>query len=209
MRRPALLLLLIAGWPLLVHLSIGHGHPEWAVYALAALLWLSGLSGLLRHGCAGSLGSLLMVLGTGLALLAPQAAERLLVLAPALLQGALFALFALSLRPGRMPLVSRLALLVRGDLPPEVARYTRRVTLAWALFFLAVLLAGLWLGRNGASETWSLFSHLLVPLLTLLGFVLEYALRRLLLARYMDYTPAEFLRRMLRIDLRRAFIDPP
>ena len=48
-----------------------------------------------------------------------------------------------------------------------------------------------------------------MPLLTLLGFVVEYALRRLLLARYMDYTPAEFLRRMLRIDLHRAFTDPP
>ncbi|RMG50047.1 MAG: hypothetical protein D6717_14210 [Gammaproteobacteria bacterium] len=205
--RRALLLLLIPAWPLSVHLSIAAGHPEWAVYGLAALLCLPGLSGLLRRGCAGHTGSLLMLLGVAVALLAPRLADRLLVLAPALLQAGLFILFASSLLPGRQPLVSRLALLIRGDLPAPVARYTRAITLAWALFFLVVLLIGLWLGRSGASEQWSLFSHLLVPLLTVLLFVLEFGLRRLLLGRYMDYSPAEFLRRLMRVDLRSAFIE--
>lgn len=41
-----------------------------------------------------------------------------------------------SLLPGRTPLITRIAILARGDpLPPEVVRYTRRVTQLWLIVF--------------------------------------------------------------------------
>ena len=43
------------------------------------------------------------------------------------------ATFAQSLRPGREPLIAMFCRLARGDVPPEVVGYTRRLTLVWVI----------------------------------------------------------------------------
>jgi uncharacterized membrane protein len=43
------------------------------------------------------------------------------------------ATFAQSLRPGREPLIVMFIRLTRGDVPPEVLGYARRLTLIWAV----------------------------------------------------------------------------
>ncbi len=93
------------------------------------------------------------------------------------IHGGLLLLFGRSLRPGRVPLVTMLALRVTGRLAPGQADYTRHVTQAWCVFCGAQLgiSAGLYLTAPVA--VWSLFVNVLdLPLLCamLLG---EYAVR--------------------------------
>jgi len=85
--------------------------------------------------------------------------------------------FGRTLAAGREPICTRFARILHGSLPPEVVEYTRRITLAWTIFFatLATLSAGLYLG--GFLAAWSLFATMLSPVLVGLMFVVEYAVR--------------------------------
>jgi uncharacterized membrane protein len=69
--------------------------------------------------------------------------------------------FGASLLPGRKPIVTTLAEKSRGPLPPEVIRYTRRVTWAWCLFCASQLLLSLLLLLFAPAETWSVFVNVL------------------------------------------------
>ena len=62
--------------------------------------------------------------------------------------------FGATLAPGRQPLISRLAESLRGDLPAAVARYTRQVTLAWTVFFIAIALISSALFFFASIATW-------------------------------------------------------
>ncbi|CAI9120993.1 COG4648 family protein [Brytella acorum] len=68
--------------------------------------------------------------------------------------GALLAVFARSLRKGREPIVSLFARRVHGPLRPDVARYTRRLTIFWSLFFVLALGAPLLLSVLGPAGAW-------------------------------------------------------
>lgn len=57
---------------------------------------------------------------------------------------AVAARFALTLRPGNVPLITRYARFDRAGLPPEGEAYTRRLTIAWTVLLLGfALLHGL------------------------------------------------------------------
>ena len=90
----------------------------------------------------------------------------------------LAALFAISLIGPRDALITRLARMARrDDMPALVIRYTRRVTLAWALFFVAVAAISTVLYTTQSRETWSAFVNLALWPLTALAFGIEYAIR--------------------------------
>ncbi len=89
----------------------------------------------------------------------------------------LAAVFGATLARGRQPLCSRFAEVVHGSLAPELARYTRQVTLAWMLFFVAVSLASAMLFLFAPIESWSIFANFLSFPLILLMFVVEYLVR--------------------------------
>jgi uncharacterized membrane protein len=75
-------------------------------------------------------------------------------------------IFATSLAPGRKPIVTRFAEKSRGELPPAVAVYTRRVTVAWCLFCAAQLLVSLLLLLFAPANVWSMFVNVFnLPLL--------------------------------------------
>jgi uncharacterized membrane protein len=75
------------------------------------------------------------------------------------------------------PLCTRFARLLHGTLPAEVAAYSRRVTVAWTLFFatLFTLSCILYLGRFVTA--WSILANIASPILVALMFVVEYAIR--------------------------------
>jgi uncharacterized membrane protein len=90
----------------------------------------------------------------------------------------LAAVFGATLLRGRQALVTRLAETVhRSRLAPEVLRYTRQVTLAWTLFFLATALVSSALFCCASTEAWSVFANFLSFPLILLMFAIEYAVR--------------------------------
>jgi uncharacterized membrane protein len=90
----------------------------------------------------------------------------------------LLVLFATSLEPGRDSIVTILARRSRGPLPPDILRYTRRVTWVWCGFFVAQLAGSALLLAFAPLPVWSTFVNLCnLPLVVaLLG--LEFAYRQ-------------------------------
>ena len=150
-----------------------------ALVALApvalALLW-AGLRRSPMRGLAAALGCAAVV-----ALLASiPAAAYALALAPQLIACLGLAwMFGSTLRPGREPLLTRVARGVHGSLPPRIAAYTRNVTLAWTLFLPAIAGASVLLFVLAPMRVWSLFANLLLLPLVGLMFLSEYLYRHL------------------------------
>lgn len=90
---------------------------------------------------------------------------------------ALGAWFGSTLRPGAEPLVTALARRVHERMTQEMVRYTRQVTVAWTLYFGAMVAASLVLFLAGDFAHWSLLADILTPVLTAALFAGEYLLR--------------------------------
>jgi uncharacterized membrane protein len=86
--------------------------------------------------------------------------------------------FGRSLRKGSVPLCTQLADKVHGPLSALELRYTRRVTLAWVIFFLFNVAANFLLFEFAPLRIWSVFVNFCSLPLILLMFVAEYAVRR-------------------------------
>jgi uncharacterized membrane protein len=86
--------------------------------------------------------------------------------------------FGQSLLGHRVALCTQLADKVHGPLNAQEVLYTRRVTGAWTLFFVAITAATLTLFVFAPLRTWSLFANFCVLPLMGLMFVVEYAVRK-------------------------------
>lgn len=95
----------------------------------------------------------------------------------------LVVLFGRTLLPGREPLVTGLARRFEDPLPLTVARYTRGVTWAWALFGAGQLAASAALLRFASPGTWSFFVNALEWPLIAAMFAGEYACRLVIVPR--------------------------
>lgn len=178
--------------PLAMHFAVATGRAAVFVAALG-MLQVAAVATLMLHRVFPRIG-----LATRLAVAGSLAAAGLLVaLGQSVLWGivadaaidhalvylGLLAVFAASLRPGRVDVVTALATRVKGTLLPEVARYTRRVTMAWCGFFAAELLMSLALYLFAPLSVWSLFVNVLDAPLVAGMFAAEYACRRVVLRR--------------------------
>jgi uncharacterized membrane protein len=164
------------GWPHMVML--------WAPLALVAAwalarsrhksLWLAGL------------------LAAGAAIYLAEHHERLGLAAVTGIAHAACYLFLLwffgrTLAPGREPIITRLARRVHGALEPPMALFTRRLTIAWCVFYAAQLAGSALLAAWAPLHAWSLFVNVLnVPLLALM-FAGQFVFRAL---RHPDYPQA-------------------
>lgn len=102
----------------------------------------------------------------------------------ALAYGGLLAWFAASLRPGHEPAITGFARQMRRTMPPEVVRYTRRVTVAWSAFFAAQLLVSLGLLLVAPEAAWADFVSVWnLPLVVTMA-ALEFACRAALFRRH-------------------------
>ena len=86
--------------------------------------------------------------------------------------------FGRSLFKGRVPLCTQLADKVHGPLSALELSYTRKVTVAWAIFFLTNLALMFLLFEFAPLRIWSLYVNFLSLPLILLMFAIEYAVRR-------------------------------
>jgi len=96
-------------------------------------------------------------------------------------------LFGRTLRAGQQALITRLATHVHGEISVPMARYTRRVTLAWCVFFAAMALVSLLLFLFEPLPVWSVFNSLLNLPLVVIMYLGEYAWRTW---RYPDFPHA-------------------
>lgn len=90
----------------------------------------------------------------------------------------LAALFGSTLAESRIPLCTRLARMVNGDdLPAQVDRYTRHITVVWTAFFAGSACLSILLYLAAPIGVWSAYANLLTAPLVALMFVGEYAVR--------------------------------
>ena len=129
-------------------------------------------------------------------------AVDLMYLPPVLINIALLVLFGRTLLPGATPLVARVAASWRGTLDEAVARYTRRVTVAWTIFFAIMAIESLALALFAPLHIWSLFTNFVNYFLVLLFFVIEYQLRIFYLPGHEHLSFRAFCRLLITIDLR-------
>jgi len=187
---------LALGYPLLAHLAVitGDRRLEWA-----ALVWLIGIaiSGALikRRPWAwavlvagGGLSYWLVMEGRGLnALYIPAAA----------IPAGMFMMFALSLREGEVPLVTRIARLMHdGEFPEDLVIYTRHVTQLWCGVCAAMFLSAVLLALFASAELWSLMTNVVHYIILGAVFLLEYAYRRWRFRHHEHSVLFQFLRRL-------------
>src|SRR3954465_4733129 len=86
--------------------------------------------------------------------------------------------FGSTLVPGRQPLITRLAILVHGEIPIEILRYTRSITWAWCWFFSGMALTSALLFLFAPLPAWSVFNSLLNFPLVVMMYLGEYAWRQ-------------------------------
>ena len=88
-------------------------------------------------------------------------------------------IFGLSLLPPRVALCTRFAHYAHEVMTPELERYTHRVTVAWALFFVIMgLISSALFFSSLPRSVWSAFNTLFTLPLVGLMFAAEYAVRR-------------------------------
>lgn len=85
--------------------------------------------------------------------------------------------FGSTLRAGHTSLITTMAARVHRSLTPAMAVYTRKVTLAWTLYFIGMAIVSLALFAVADFDTWAVFANLLTPLAVALMFAGEYLLR--------------------------------
>ena len=93
-------------------------------------------------------------------------------------------IFGRTLVGAQEPLCTRFARIIHEHLPPEVERYTRQVTLAWTIFFLALFALSSGLYFAGQLPAWSLLANFLSPLMVGAMFVVEYIVRHRVLPHW-------------------------
>lgn len=112
-------------------------------------------------------------------------------------QWLLFITFARTLLANRQPLCSQFAEIMHGPLTLQHARYTYQVTVAWTLFFAAMIITSSCLFFLQPIAIWSIFANFIFLPLVVLMFVVEYGARKLVLpelehANIMDAVRAFF-----------------
>jgi uncharacterized membrane protein len=107
--------------------------------------------------------------------------EGVFVLQHAGIYGLLCFAFGRTLRAGHTPMVTGLARMVHDTMTPALTRYTRSVTWAWTIYFGTTSAISLLLFWLAPIAVWSTFANLLGPVLLVLMFAAEYAVRFLVL----------------------------
>ena len=107
------------------------------------------------------------------------------------IHAALATIFALTLRPGHEPLVTALARRVHRSLTPAMVGYSRKVTILWAAYFVAMALLSVALHVLLPFDAWAVFANLVTPVAMVVLFVGEYLFRYWLHPEFERATLAE------------------
>jgi uncharacterized membrane protein len=160
------------------------GRPEWmpGITATVALIIAFALVIAAREP---RLRIVWLIVAIAIALGWHYAPPLLLYAPPAALNVAFGVFFGVTLAPGREPRIASFARLERGGtLPPDLARYTRRLTWLWAGFFFGSAAAGLLLAGFAPLAVWSAFVNVVSYVAVAALFVGEYLYRKLRFPQY-------------------------
>jgi len=122
------------------------------------------------------------------------AAETLYLVQHVAIHFLLAFVFGSTLAPGREPLVTALARRVHGSLTPAMIAYSRKVNVAWTIYFVAMALASVVVFATAPFAVWATFANLVTPLAIVVMFVGEYLLRYRLHPEFERATLAQAMR---------------
>ena len=165
--RVAVALALVAAYAVASHLLMTHaGNHPWTVAALfGPLLAAAAWSGWhtrqprLLLGCAVALVVLVGVVARG----GVDDVNRLYVLQHAGIHLALAFTFGVTLRAGATPLIVAMGEKVHRVFTAEMRAYARRLTLAWVIYFVGMVVVSLIVYALAPWPWWSLFCNLITP----------------------------------------------
>jgi len=174
-----LIIVLSVLYPVVVYIG-GRYFPPQALALVLALVVLTR-----RTGAFGvRIGPWAMASGLLLALLAFGLNDALpLKMYPVAVNGTLLVIFASSLRYPP-PVAERVARLRNPELPPAVVGYTRKVTQAWCVFFVANALIALWTATRWPVQVWFYYNGIIAYVLVGVMFAGEWLVRRRVLRGY-------------------------
>ena len=151
----AVLVVVSLAYPVVVYLALGHVSPRWIALLLVVLAlaraWVTRESFWLGAAALATVLAAASFLGD---FWGP------LKLYPALVNGVMFGLFAMSLWRGPS-VVERLARLREPNFPPAAVVYTRRVTQVWCGFFVVNGLVAVATALWASTAVWTLYNGLL------------------------------------------------
>lgn len=156
------------------------GNSPWNAVGVLAPMLIAIAIGAWRGGqrWLGAIAALVLAWLCGEALMGVTLPPNLLYLAQhAGIHLFLAAAFGSTLRRGHTPLVTAMAARVHRELTPGMVVYTRKLTLAWVIYFIAMAAISLGLYLFASFEAWALFANLLTPIVLVLMFGGEYWLR--------------------------------
>jgi uncharacterized membrane protein len=190
------------GYPVLAHLGVWlhNSDLQWL-----ALLWLLAISlwDALRR--ARPWAWLVLAGGAALSYLLSLRGGSLylLYIPPIAIPLAMLVLFGRSLLPGNIPLISRIAEIMRGAaLPPILQTYTRHVTQLWCGVFIGLLISAIVTTFWATPAMWSLATNVLHYAAIGAVFVIEFAYRRMKYAHLESWGLGEYLKRVARTKIR-------
>lgn len=172
----------IAVYAVIAHYSSAQGEVgAWAAVVALAPVVLAA-AGFARRNASGVIIWLAAAIAAGLLAWAWPWLQRhvawLYFLQHVGVNGALGLLFGVTLIAPRQPLCTAIATLIHPRMTPLVERYTRQVTVAWTIFFAAMVAVSVILFATAPVEVWSVFANLLTFPLVGLMFVVENEVRK-------------------------------
>jgi uncharacterized membrane protein len=159
--------ILLVLYPALAYLGLRYLHPGWLAGLLTLVCAVRLVAARIGGVPARTASQLLLVCGGGIVLaLVSVLRDRpdAMLYYPALVNAALLCVFGYSLiRPPTV--VERIATLQDGPLPPDGVVYTRRVTIAWVVFFIVNGSLALYTALRTPLETWALYNGIVAYVL--------------------------------------------
>ena len=172
----------------------------WNVVGVIAPMLVAIAVGAWRAGqhALGALATLLVAGLCGQALLGVHMSPQSLYVAQHVgVHGFLAFGFGSTLAAGKTPLITTMARRVHRQFTPAMVVYTRKVTLAWTLYFIGMAIVSLALFAFASFDAWALFANLLTPLAVVVMFGTEYLLRYRLHPEFERTTVADAIRSYL------------
>lgn len=194
-------IILIAAYPLLVHVSLVFAVPQ--LLFIAPMLFLAGVcwQGLVNRNHRVWL--VFCLLCAAIALLEYlDLTLYLLFLPPVVIPLLLLVIFGRTLISGREPLITAIGEAARGPLSQSMRTYTRRLTQLWCLVFVTMILWSAILPWLEQPELWSWFTNIINYGVVGVLFVGEFMLRKKLFPTHNHPGFFEYLHIIARANIR-------
>jgi uncharacterized membrane protein len=188
-------LLMVLLYPIVSHTAVVLGHPQWSAAYLLALIGFFLVKELInrKHKTAFIL---LILFIAGYWLVAAEQQFLFMYFPPVVISLALLVIFGRTLQADKVPIITRYAELIDGELSDEMLCYTYRVTQVWTVIFFVLFVESIALAIFAPTTIWSLFTNVINYVAIAVMFVAEYIYRK---NSYRDLPKRSFIQFMQRV----------